>query len=118
MVFGSAVFLFGFLPVVLCLYLALPGLALKNALLISASLFFYGFGEPVYVFLMIFSAFFNYLIGLGASKGGRAGRLWLGVGVVLDIGCLCYFKYTDFLLQNINLVFGAEIPLRSIALPI
>ncbi len=118
MVFGSAVFVFGFLPLVLCLYMVLPGLALKNVLLIIASLFFYGFGEPVYVFLMIFSAFFNYLIGLVASKGGKAGRIGLALGVIADIGCLCYFKYTDFLLQNLNLVFGAEIPLRNIALPI
>ncbi|MCD8239481.1 MAG: MBOAT family protein [Clostridiales bacterium] len=118
MVFGSAVFLFGFLPVVLCLYIAMPSLVLKNALLILASLLFYGFGEPVYVFLMIFSALFNYIIGLLAAKGGKTGRFGLAVGAAADIGCLCYFKYADFFLQNLNLVLGTEISLRNIALPI
>ena len=63
MVFSSITFLFIFLPVTFLLHCILPGIPAKNGLLIFASLFFYAYGEPIYVLLMIFSTFLNYLFG-------------------------------------------------------
>ena len=71
MIFSSTVFLFVFLPVVFILYTILPSLKLKNGLLIGASLIFYAYGEPVYVFLMLGSTVVNYVMGLLAARKGR-----------------------------------------------
>ena len=67
MVFSSIVFLFTFLPIVLILYYIIPGRG-KNIVLLLGSLLFYAWGEPVYIFLMIFSIFFNYISGLVIAR--------------------------------------------------
>jgi alginate O-acetyltransferase complex protein AlgI len=122
-VFSSAVFLFLFLPVVFVLSRIVPGIRGKNVLLLFASLLFYAFGEPVYVLLMVVSILLNYGAGrlLGASpKGARPGRdkLILAVTVLLNLGMLGVFKYTDFFLSSLNQAFSLEIPLTGIALPV
>lgn len=118
MIFSSTVFLFVFLTVVFILYTILPSLKLKNGLLIGASLIFYAYGEPVYVFLMLGSTVVNYVMGLlAAGKGGRA-RIAMWAAVVLNIGCLCLFKYAGFLVENINSLTGASFPAPNIPLPI
>lgn len=117
MTFSSLVFLCIFFPIVFCLHSFIPSIKVRNGLLIIASLIFYGFGEPVYVFLMIFSALFNYgSARLLERKTGSKGVLIFAV--VVNIGLLCVFKYTGFLITTINDLFKVGIPVPAIALPI
>lgn len=123
MVFSSAIFLFVFLPVVCALYFILPGIKTKNILLIIASLIFYAFGEPVYVLLMIASIIFNYIFGLFEGKFSDSGsivgkRIVLVLAVIVNIGMLCVFKYTSFILENVNYIGNLKIKIPAIALPI
>lgn len=122
MVFSSLLFLFLFFPVILVLYYLVPR-RFRNLVLLVASLFFYAWGEPVYVFLMMGTIVVDWLLGLGIGacmeRGRRTAAKWLVVAaVVSNIGALGVFKYTDFVIGNINSIFGAAIPLLRIALPI
>ncbi|MBQ9387336.1 MAG: MBOAT family protein [Lachnospiraceae bacterium] len=120
MVFSSAVFLLIFLPVFLTVYYLLP-FKIKNAWLLLASLVFYAWGEPVYVFLMMGSIAVNYFAGLLLSRfaGHRAAmRALLTVSVAVHVGALFFFKYSDFLISAINGSFGAGLRLMGLALPI
>ena len=116
MTFSSLVFVCIFLPVVFVLHTLIPSIRVRNALLICASLVFYAFGEPVYVLLMICSAFLNYACALAMGERRRKGVLVLAV--VVNIGILCVFKYTGFLLHTVNRLFSLSIPVPEIALPI
>ena len=116
MIFSSLVFLCIFLPVVFCLHCLVRPIAAKNVLLILASLFFYAFGEPVYVLLMILSAFLNYLFAAAMSKGAR--KAMLVTAVIVNIGILCVFKYTGFLVSTINAATHLPLPVPQITLPI
>lgn len=123
MVFSSAIFLFVFLPIVCGLYFIIKNLQIRNGLLIVASLIFYGFGEPVYVFLMIGSIIINYLLGLLISFLEHRQflirkRFILVLAVILNIGILCVFKYTAFILENINYIGNINIKIPTIILPI
>lgn len=119
MVFSSLVFLCIFLPTVFLLYTIIPNLKIRNGLLIIASLFFYAFGEPVFVLLMIFSSLMNYLSALWIDKSaGKIKRIALVISVVLNIGILCVFKYTGMLVSTFNDVFGASVAVPNIVLPI
>ena len=123
MVFSSAIFLFVFLPIVCGLYFVIKNLQIRNGLLIVASLIFYGFGEPVYVFLMIGSIIINYLLGLLISFLEHRQflirkRFILVLAVILNIGILCVFKYTAFILENINYIGNINIKIPTIILPI
>ncbi len=96
MVFADLFFLYAFLPAfALCYLLAslAEGNRVKNAVLVVFSLIFYAWGEPVYVFLLIFCALLNWLIGLGVGRKGRGKTFWLIVGLVLDLAILGIFKY-------------------------
>ena len=121
MVFSSLVFLTAFLPVTVILYYLIPSMRWKNCLLLLCSLFFYAWGEPVYVFLMLASIIANYGFGrlLHAEKlRGRSCRLLLTLAVLFNLGLLLYFKYFGFLCRTLGLLLSAEIPVREIALPI
>ena len=117
MVFSSLVFLCIFLPIVFILHTVAPSIKIKNGLLIVASLFFYAFGEPVYVFLMLFSALFNYAAAMIIDKS-KSKKAMLALAVVVNIGLLGVFKYTGFILNTINGAIGAGIRVPEIALPI
>ncbi len=122
MVFSSLMFLFRFLPIVLLLYFAAPKRA-RNAILFLASLVFYAWGEPVYVVLMLFSTAVDFthgwLVDSNLKKGNRArARYFVIESMVINLALLGFFKYSDFLIGNINALFGAEIPLLKLALPI
>jgi alginate O-acetyltransferase complex protein AlgI len=119
MVFSSLEFLLRFLPAVLLLYLVLPG-RLKNPFLLIASLFFYAWGEPVYVALMIVSCLVNYALGLAIDryKGTVASKAALGASVVANLLALGFFKYADFLVETANEVFGSSIGRLGLPLPI
>ena len=118
MVFTSLVFLFLFLPVTLGLYY-LVGEKLKNIVLLLASLFFYAWGEPVYILLMIISIIFNYIFGLNVSKPNKINNnIWLIISVIFNIGLLFVFKYTGFILYNFDKIFKLNINIPYIALPL
>lgn len=120
MVFSSTIFLCVYLPLVLLGYYICPKKG-RNLFLLIASLVFYAWGEPKYVFLMIFSILINYVFGRLMDKNrGRQKRmkLMLVLSVVIDLGLLSVFKYTDFIITNINAIFGANFDLLNIALPI
>lgn len=119
MVFSSVVFLSVFLPVVLGLYCLLPGIRIKNGLLIIASLLFYAYGEPVYVLLMLFSTVMNYLFGRGIDRWvGQKKKVFLVLNVLCNLGMLGLFKYVDMVVQTVNTIFHADFPLPGIELPI
>ncbi len=122
MVFSSTVFLLIFLPVVAGLYFLCPRKA-RNALLLIVSLVFYGWGEPKYVVIMLFSTLFDYtnarLIGFFQNAGRhRAAKTVLIVDIVGNLGILGFFKYTDFAIDNINSLLSAGIPALGLSLPI
>lgn len=115
MVFSSIPFLYYFLPVSLVLYFAVP-LSLKNAVLLLVSLFFYAWGEPKYIILMIASMILAYVFGIVIEK--TKSKLWLVIAIAAGLVSLLYFKYADFFIFNVNTAFGLGIPLRKIALPV
>lgn len=120
MLFSSLVFLWIFLPCVIALYFIVPR-AGKNAVLLIASLFFYAWGEPVYVLLMLGSITLNWVSGLALSVvQKKAARSWVLFGAIAaNLGLLAYFKYFDFFAKIGNAVLGGEaIALRSVVLPL
>jgi alginate O-acetyltransferase complex protein AlgI len=119
MVFSSTVFLFIFLPAVYLLHLVLPFKA-KNMLLLVASLVFYAWGEPVYVFLMCFSITANYLLVLWMNAQGNVlwKKLLLALSVVVNLLLLGFFKYANFFVDNVNALLGTAFSLAQIPLPI
>lgn len=116
MVFSSLLFLYAFLPVCLLLYFLVPGLTGKNIVLLCASLVFYAWGEPVYVFLMLAVAALNWGFGLLLEKKRSKGLLALCVA--LNLASLVVFKYAGFLVENCNALFGAAFRVPQISLPI
>lgn len=121
MVFSSSEFLFFFLPFVLAVYFGLlRKRGARNLFLTLASLFFYGWGEPWFVFVMLASIAFNWLCALEIDKrrGTKGAKAWLTFSVVVNLGLLGVFKYLMFVLENFNLAFGTQIPVPRILLPI
>lgn len=120
MVFSSTIFLCVYLPLVLLGYYICPKKG-RNLFLLIASLVFYAWGEPKYVFLMIFSILVNYIFGRLMDKNRenkKRLKLMLVLSVVIDLGLLSVFKYTDFIITNVNAIFGSSFDLLNIALPI
>ncbi|MGV8907042.1 MAG: MBOAT family O-acyltransferase [Acetobacterium sp.] len=118
MVFSSIFFIFTFLPITLGLYFISPKI-FKNAILLLVSLFFYAWGEPVYVFLMLFTIIFDYSMGLliNSHEGKIRKRLFI-ITVIVNLGFLFFFKYFGFLIQNINQIFNVGIANDPLPLPI
>ena len=122
MLFSSSIFLFVFLPVVLlCYYLPFRGHRQgQNMLLLAASLLFYAFGEPWFVFVMIASILANYGFGLWVDAARRKGwsrRLPIVCTVVFNMSIFFVFKYLVFVLTNLNLL-GFQFMIPVIELPI
>ena len=119
MLFSGIPFLFYFLPAVLILYFVAPR-QLKNAVLLLSSLVFYAWGEPKYVFLMIFTIGVYYGCGLAIGKCVSKSwkRFWLIVSAAVGLLLLAVFKYADFFLGSVNGVLGTQLPLLKLALPI
>lgn len=119
MVFSSVMFLFRFLPIFFLLYYLAPGRA-KNYLLFVGSLFFYAWGEPVYVALLLLSTIVDYTHGrlLGRFRDTRGAKWILLSSVLINLAILCFFKYADFLIQSVNGLFGIGLPLLNLPLPI
>ncbi|MFC1929836.1 MBOAT family O-acyltransferase [Chloroflexota bacterium] len=119
MVFSSLEFIFRFLPVALLLYFIAPR-KLKNPILLIASLFFYAWGEPIYVFLMIFSCVVNYALAIPIDKhrGTAKSKVALVASIVISLALLGFFKYADFFVVNINNILGTSISPLYLPLPI
>ena len=116
-------FLFVFLPVVLAVYYLFlrKTKRLKNIFLLIASLFFYAWGEPVHVFLMIAVILANWLYGILVDhfrERKTAAKLVLLLMVLTDIGVLGWFKYSGFVVENINRFLKLSLPVPKVALPI
>lgn len=123
MLFSSLIFLFVFLPIVLGIYFIVfkKSMLAKNMLLLFASLFFYAWGEPKFVLVMILSIIVNYIFGRIIDQkriGGGYAKLYLCLSIIFNIGILFIFKYLNFTISNINNVFGDIIPQTNIVLPI
>lgn len=117
MVFSSMFFMCVFLPVVFILHCVLPGIRMKNALLLLASVFFYAYGEPVYIILLFISTLLNYFCAR-LIEGSRYKKGVLILAVICNLGILIVFKYTDFILGTVNGLLGLNLPLPQIRMPI
>ncbi|MBR6231243.1 MAG: MBOAT family protein [Lachnospiraceae bacterium] len=117
MVFSALTFLCVFLPILICIYFLVRPLAVKNAVLVLASLLFYAYGEPVYIVLMVVSIVVNYCFGriIGAGKHKKAA---LVTAVVLNLGVLGVFKYAGWLTQMAISAFGLSVKPVELSLPI
>lgn len=125
MLFSSLTFLFSFLPCLLVLYFIVPKrfVKLKNMILLLFSLCFYAWGEPKYILLMLGTVLVSYLFGLAinyyAEKGQSKKKLIVFViSVITVLSSLVYFKYMNFLLENISLILPVNVTMSSIVLPI
>ena len=120
MVFSSMTFLFGFLPIVLLIYYAAPK-QVKNLVIMISGLLFYAWGEPVYVLVMLLTIAIDYSAGLLMERLGDRRKKRLAVmivAVVLNLLFLGIFKYSSFVVQNINALLHTSIPDPQLPLPI
>lgn len=120
MVFSSLLFLILFLPITLIIYYISPK-RIKNVVLLVASLVFYAWGEPVYIVLIILATIGDYIFGLLLSSPNYSPlkrRIIVAASVAMNVGVLGFFKYADFLINNLNTIFSTSIPLLELPLPI
>ncbi len=117
MVFSSLVFLWKFLPILIIGYYVVND-KYKNILLLLGSLFFYAWGEPVYILLMLFSIIINWKIGLLIERFEKHRILLLIIDILINLGLLGYFKYFNFFVRIINAIGNLNIRVKEIALPI
>ena len=119
MLFSSIPFLYYFLPAVLIVYFLVPR-QLKNTVLLLSSLFFYGWGEPKYLFLMMatIALFYGCGLAIGRCEQKKWKKFWLCLSIVISIGLLGIFKYADFFISSFNAVTGLSVKLLKLALPI
>ncbi len=118
MVFSSLLFLFFYLPVTLAVYYLVPSRQ-RNLWLFIVNLVFYGWGEPVYVLLMVFSIAVNYAAGALVDRHRDKGRRILAVNAVINLGLLFFFKYYDFLALSLGSIsFLSFIRPLGVSLPI
>ena len=117
MIFSSIPFLYYFLPAVLAVYYLTPRRG-KNAVLLLASLFFYGWGEPKLLWLMVFTIAVFYLCGLAIGRSAHHKKAWLSLSVCVGAGLLGLYKYADFFITSVNAATGMSLPLLKLALPV
>ncbi len=120
MVFSSLTFMYVYLPIVLGIYFLVPK-PLRNPVMFIAGLLFYGWGEPVYLWIMVLSTLIDYIAGLIMNKYDdkpAIRRLCLIVSVAMNLGLLSIFKYSGFFVSSLNSLLGTSIPVPSIPLPI
>lgn len=114
--FADLFFLYFFLPLCLLAYFFARNTRQKNVVLVVFSLIFYAWGEPTRIIILIVTALVNWLLAraVESNRGSKAGKVSLIVSLVFNIGMLGIFKYTDFIIGNINGLFGTSIPLQNI----
>lgn len=120
MVFSNTLFLYLFLPINLILYYAVKRRKWKNFILIIFSLAFYAWGEPVWIFLLIFSSLVDYGHGLFIEKyrGTKLAKIGLLSSICINLGLLITFKYSAFLYGNLNTIFNLSLEIPKFSLPI
>jgi alginate O-acetyltransferase complex protein AlgI len=120
MVFANLIFLYLFLPANFLLYFATRKQVFRNVVLILFSLFFYAWGEPVWIILLLFSGTIDYFHGLFIERfeGKKIAVLGVVSSLVLNLGLLGIFKYSGFFVENINALFGLALPVPAFGLPI
>ena len=120
MVFSSLIFLYAFLPACLLCYMAAGSMRSKNLILLLFSLFFYAWGEPVWVILMILTGLFIHWAGLqiDRTRGTPRSKRYLAMAVVAALSSLAVFKYLGFAVENINSLTGLELTVPKFNLPI
>lgn len=119
MLFSSITFLYYFLPILLLVYFITPN-KYKNFILLLFSLLFYFYGEPKYIWILLFSCIFNFYMGkrIGKNLNTKKSTVYLVLGIVINFSLLFYFKYTDFMITNINQILPITIPMIHIVMPI
>lgn len=119
MVFSSITFIFYFLPIVLGIYYIAPK-KIKNVIMLVTSLAFYFYGEPKYIILMIISIIITYIFGrlIDKNKKTQMAKIYLIIAISISVGLLIYFKYTNFIIKNIQLWITDDINFLNIVLPI
>lgn len=120
MVFSSLIFIFLFLPLVLILYYSSDSIRLRNWILVVSSIFFYAWGEPIWVVLLLLSATVDYFNGKFIEKyrGTPYAKLGLVTTFAVNLGLLLFFKYGGFVIENINALTGLKLSVPSFALPV
>ena len=120
MIFSSLTFLFAYLPLTLAIYFLAP-LRWRNLILLLVSLFFYGWGEPIYITIMFLSILIDYSHGLLVEKyreNDKKARYFVAQSIIFNLLLLGFFKYWDFFAANLSLIPGISIPQFGIPLPI
>lgn len=120
MVFSSLLFIFVFLPLALIVYYLSPK-SLKNLTIMFLGLIFYAWGEPIYVFIMIFSIIFDFINGMLIEKNRQHKNFIKGIlifSLLINIGMLCFFKYYDFFITTLNNIMSINIPIHKLPLPL
>ena len=124
MLFSTPLFLFWFLPIVLLIYVLLPGIRARNTWLLLASLVFYAWGEPGFILMLLLSALVNYVIGRAMERGPAPARRKgiAALGIIINIGLLLFFKYANLAVDNLNVLLQAlgskPVPAINIPLPL
>ncbi|MBQ4350067.1 MAG: MBOAT family protein [Clostridia bacterium] len=120
MVFSNLFFLYIFLPALFLAYFVVKNDAWRRGVLVVFSLFFYAWGEPVCVFLMIGLVAADYLFGrlIGATRVESTRKLWLVLAIVSNLGVLGFYKYLGFAVDTLNTIFNVTIPTVSVTMPI
>ena len=116
MIFSSIPFLYYFLPAVLAVYFLTPRRG-KNAVLLLASLCFYGWGEPKLLLLMVLTIAVFYLCGLAIGYSERYKKAWLILSIAVGVSLLGLFKYADFFISSVHAATGMSLPILKLALP-
>ena len=124
MIFSSYIFMFAFFPLVFGGYFLLSKLknpVFQHAFLVLASLVFYGWDHPKYVLIIVSSILFNYCLSFGLAKenySDKARKALFLLGIVFNIGILGFFKYTDFVIDNVNFFTGSRIESLNLVFPL
>ncbi|GAB6107408.1 MBOAT family O-acyltransferase [Fusibacter bizertensis] len=120
MVFSSLTFIYYFLPILILLYYGTKSSTIRNLVLIAGSLFFYGWGEPVWISLMVVSAIVDFTNGkiIDRNRDNVLRHVALIASIVINLSFLGFFKYYGFLVDNINYIFGLSIKYHQLSLPI
>ena len=121
MLFSSMTFIYVFMPILCVIYFVLPK-KFNNTVLLIASLTFYAWGEPRFLLVMLFTILINYVVGIlienSSNRSSFQNKFVLTVGILLNLSILGYFKYFNFIVENIGYVFKVNFDLVKVVLPL
>lgn len=118
MVFSSLTFLIFFFPLVILFYFIIKNEKYRNAVLLIFSLLFYAWGEPKWIFVMLFTVGINYLCGIVISRSQKGKLFWVIAGAGISLAFLFYFKYSGFVVDNLEKIIGFDSGFKAPVLPI